>query len=73
MQFNRAADIKSLTSAVPEAKYSQTQTADGHRMTLKMDEALKVDAVWKAGGLHQADVLDGGEVCGWVKNTNIFP
>lgn len=41
MRLHTAVDIKSLTSAVREAKYSQTQIADGHRMTGKMDEALK--------------------------------
>lgn len=55
-RFNTALDMKSLTSAVPEAKYSHTQIADGHRMTPEMDEALKGDGVWKAGGLHRADV-----------------
>lgn len=41
MWLHTAGDIKSITSAVPEAKSSQTQIADGHRMTRKMDDALK--------------------------------
>lgn len=48
---------------MPEAKYSQTQIADGHRMTREMDEALRGDGVWQeAGGLHAVDRLNGGKV-----------
>lgn len=62
LRQNKAVDIKSLTSAEPEAKYSQIRFADGHRMTPEMDEALKGGGVWKAVRLHWAQ--DGGKSAG---------
>lgn len=67
--LNTAIDIKSLPSAVPEAKHCKNQIADGHRMTPRMDEALKLEGVWKADRVYQAG---GSKVCVSVKTLTHF-
>lgn len=59
-----ASRITSFPSGVPEAKYCQTQIADGHRITRKWMKLLM--GVWKADRTHETDGPSGGKLSGWV-------